>query len=950
MAGLSDLGYELQVEQQKLLSRLVQHTLHIRPDNSEYVQGFDKARYILRHHPFAETNPRVVEEGFESLEQRLIEHSQVPKAKLLLRLRKQLLDIPLATDTIEVHHRLLSALWNLYQNPLTSSLPQHHEEAPAPAEEELSELSSWDEEPCMYRSDSGGSVLSEEASTYAYFEPETEDSFPGASQRELPEAGLPVDWHQEACLYTRLYWKSNLLQQRDQPVAQGTTERSLGIQVLHMLQGSTQPGHAFTFDERACTFRATDRVHVGHLSVPSLAALLQSFANAGSQAARVHAFVRRARSLSTLSDASPPPLHGLLTMQALADGVAEQLLAIAARLQAAEPMVHSMHWDDFDGTVMLNLQQALQGVMQHQALLDHVATIGTFSGNAKATVLLQLFSVSVRPLMNILDTWLGQGQLIDPTSEFFIVPGEELSPAYDSFWGEAFQMRETTSDGLPCCPSFLQAQAQRILDAGKAQMLLLHMPQAPDMIAGAQAAASMQAWSDWIDRQGHCSLWTDWLQALHTFLQEYGAMETSSTAVATDKHQQQRASRISRDYHAALGPPLDDIIPLMSSPDQPFALRQRLIDSSCSITHDLTGELGSQQGVQWEGLTPQQQSTAGQLLQQEPCYPEHADVFLCGEDQDRWLRDARTIDLPPVTLLTECCIAQPILHQVTAIEAELLKHLRGDWGLRQQLEALCNLFLLGAPAMQGFADALTAAGCLHEIPVHSIVSLLQEHLPCERGWHGVVTATVGTEKLPDAEDILVEVEELQTETAAVAEAAVPLLHVARLRLTCRLRWSLAAIISLDAQEQWNTVLSLLLQLRMAERALLHAVVNQHSSTIPAGARQGLALRLRMLHAVRAIHSFTQQRLLNDLLPATQKALAEATSLQQLTEVAMRLAALLPCLLQGNPPQQDNVAVIADDWERAWNSFARFLTWPSHFTSRIQAAKLAFDLGIVYSQI
>ena len=49
------------------------------------------------------------------------------------------------------------------------------------------------------------------------------------------------------------------------------------------------------------------------------------------------------------------------------------------------------------------------------------------AGNAKATVLLQLFSAAVRPLMNILDAWLGQGQLVDPTSEFFIIPGDSRS-------------------------------------------------------------------------------------------------------------------------------------------------------------------------------------------------------------------------------------------------------------------------------------------------------------------------------------------------------------------------------------------------------------------------------------------------------------------------------------------------------------------------------------------
>ena len=54
--------------------------------------------------------------------------------------------------------------------------------------------------------------------------------------------------------------------------------------------------------------------------------------------------------------------------------------------------------------------------------------------------------------------------------------------------------------------------------------------------------------------------------------------------------------------------------------------------------------------------------------------------------------------------------------------------------------------------MQAFADALTAAGSLAHLPAHGVVSLLQEHLPSEKGWHmGLCQGSF--DNLPDAEDI-----------------------------------------------------------------------------------------------------------------------------------------------------------------------------------------------------
>ena len=40
-----------------------------------------------------------------------------------------------------------------------------------------------------------------------------------------------------------------------------------------------------------------------------------------------------------------------------------------------------------------------------------------------------------------------------------------------------------------------------------------------------------------------------------------------------------------------------------------------------------------------------------------------------------------------------------------------------------------------------------------------------------------------------------------------------------------------------------------------------------------------------------------------------------------------------------------VEAIAQAWEEAWTPFTSFLVWPSAFTARMDAAQLAFQLGI-----
>ena len=75
---------------------------------------------------------------------------------------------------------------------------------------------------------------------------------------------------------------------------------------------------------------------------------------------RVHSFVRQVKLAGTQGDNTACPAHGLLTMQALATALTEQLVSISGRLQSAVPMLNAISPRHIATTILLGLQQALQ--------------------------------------------------------------------------------------------------------------------------------------------------------------------------------------------------------------------------------------------------------------------------------------------------------------------------------------------------------------------------------------------------------------------------------------------------------------------------------------------------------------------------------------------------------------------------------------------------------------
>ena len=87
-----------------------------------------------------------------------------------------------------------------------------------------------------------------------------------------------------------------------------------------------------------------------------------------------------------------------------------------------------------------------------------------------------------------------------------------------------------------------------------------------------------------------------------------------------------------------------------------------------------------------------------------------------------------------------------------AVEAELLGRLRGAWGMCREVTRLCNLFLLGVPGVQGFADALVSGRTPHALSAPRVVGMLHDHLPTDQGWCRDEAEHAG-QLLPDAHDV-----------------------------------------------------------------------------------------------------------------------------------------------------------------------------------------------------
>ncbi|KAK9804286.1 hypothetical protein WJX72_004797 [[Myrmecia] bisecta] len=706
-----------------------------------------------------------------------------------------------------------------------------------------------------------------------------------------------------------------------------TTEAALARQVMQMLRGAQKSSPAFTY--HAGVFIAALGVHVPHLSPGALTAMLTQFAELGTLGARLHRFISASRDVtrSTFGHPHRPPVIGP-TRAAFATALSEQIQMVNAHLVALD---NSIAAAEHHGQVvtLLQLEYALQGVARRLRLLDHVVAeatgqgagspaearhstaqhgtaqhgspaeacahllsslhsmLQTYSmqsgpqGQEEAGVVLKLLAGSCLPFFGTLHAWLFDGLLQDPAGEFFIQADAAISVESPRFWYEAYALRLDTRGDI-ACPSFLRKQVHDILAAGKS-MILLCSHQAPAVFMELTAASSLGQAHGWrcahaagngpttmlqlLREEPQGSLYQQFLRELHSLVQACsGPAEPGPEAHLGAAPLLGQVEDLADDEQpladlegggagaAAVGPP--------GGSAQPLA-RQRRPEPTRLAAYQ--GRVALQLWAKHKGL-PQRRSAAQE------------------EAEQAWLAGVQQVDLPPIDVVLETCIARPISMQVDRVGERLLNNLLGRWGLMYELSTLRNVFLLACPGLLPFAgalfDRLNHGESLRDISDADLTFMLQQSLPSH---------TSADDPMPPADALTATVaradptaRRLSMRATAVGTPLRNISELSPLRVQYRVAWPLSMIVDDQVLLKYNQVLIFLLQVRWASAALERA----RKASLPGAAGRGLqpgdVLAQEMGHFVNNLHQFVMERLLHGAWHQLQQDLDRARSLDEVT--------------------------------------------------------------------
>eukprot|EP00884_Botryococcus_braunii_P006927 jgi/Botrbrau1/16235/Bobra.0066s0021.1 len=288
-------------------------------------------------------------------------------------------------------------------------------------------------------------------------------------------------------------------------------EASIVLQALRVLRGVREPGPSFVYSKKLDAIVPAEGVWVASLSPRTLWALRQLYCNLGNMYRRMWDFAEKAVVSQGLAGLERSPVHAASparTLAAFGCGLRKELLQIGREIAAIEALFrqrqrqgHAVSFILLESSVQgpVRKLQLLQGAVQGvQAALPHAskdmssaesasrileflydsleadANRGGPQGEQEVAILLRLLSVSLQPLLQMMDAWLTHGRLDDPTQEFFLQPGfEEASfdVASPTFWAKGFlpRLRDT---GDFTCPAFLKTLVFGVLTAGKSQIFL----------------------------------------------------------------------------------------------------------------------------------------------------------------------------------------------------------------------------------------------------------------------------------------------------------------------------------------------------------------------------------------------------------------------------------------------------------------------------------------------
>ncbi|XP_019058317.1 PREDICTED: gamma-tubulin complex component 5-like isoform X2 [Tarenaya hassleriana] len=310
------------------------------------------------------------------------------------------------------------------------------------------------------------------------------------------------------------------------------SEADLVRSVLQALQGLSSS--LIFWDQNGQMFRAKSGIYISHLSQMSLHNLLNEFICAATWLKFVESVVGRLKT----SLRSPPTLRAFSSsvsawLQILRDialkeeakisnseiGVTPTLLGLTSSLSSlcsgAEYLLQIVrgaipHEYLECGSSISAAEIAVHVLDYLYKKLDEVCLVQ--GGEEEPyNMLLQIFTGSLLPYIEGLDSWLFEGTLDDPFQEMFFYAKESISVNEAEFWERSYLLRwvhsqklnftslndkkgmggnDSNSSPIPCkekgqnnrevllCPLFIKDICQSIVSAGKSLQLIRHIPSA----------------------------------------------------------------------------------------------------------------------------------------------------------------------------------------------------------------------------------------------------------------------------------------------------------------------------------------------------------------------------------------------------------------------------------------------------------------------------------------
>ncbi|XP_072987393.1 uncharacterized protein [Typha latifolia] len=274
-------------------------------------------------------------------------------------------------------------------------------------------------------------------------------------------------------------------------------ERELVQGVLQMLQGFCT--RFLYWDENMKVFLAKDGIYASHISQTSLKGILNLFLFAGTCLKRVELFVLKVESsggksptlsafaysvylwLTRLRDVAVKEEEQLFNEHkgkiATLLGLINSLQSLCAGAEHLSQVVYGAIPNCFFHSTALPACELAVHILNYlYKKLNEVCLVQGGEGDLYH-MMLTMFTGSLLPYLQGLDSWLYDGILDDPYEEIFFYANGVVTIDQPSFWETSYPLRVGNKDVLDAavCPVFLNDIAKSIISAGKSLQLVQHV-------------------------------------------------------------------------------------------------------------------------------------------------------------------------------------------------------------------------------------------------------------------------------------------------------------------------------------------------------------------------------------------------------------------------------------------------------------------------------------------